>query len=102
MHGSAADRGTPRHEATDGPPGICEKGGLTLSSAALLLALHIGPAPWAPGGPSRAEDLVISLATIGPGDGVEAMGGHAALAIVDTRLEQGRLYNFGVVEFSPD
>lgn len=73
-----------------------------LCSAALLLALHADGPPWAPGGPSRGEDLVISLATIGPGDGLAYMGGHSALAVVDTRLEQGRLYNFGVIEFSPD
>jgi hypothetical protein len=83
---------------------ICQKGRLTLSSVALLLVLHAdAPPPWAPGGPSRAEDLIISLATIGAGDDqVASMGGHAALAVVDTRLEHGRLYNFGVVDFSPD
>ena len=76
---------------------------MTLCSAALLIALHAEPAPWAPGGPSRGEDLRISLATIGAGDDqVASLGGHAAIAVVDTRLQQGRLYNFGVVEFSPD
>ena len=74
-----------------------------LCTAALLLALQAdGPPPWSPGGPSRGEDLVISVATIGPGDGLAYMGGHSALAVVDKRLEQGRLYNFGVIEFSPD
>src|SRR4051812_24633719 len=82
---------------------IVREEAVTLCSATLFLALHAAAAPpWAPGGPSRGEDLVISLATIGPGDEVASMGGHAALAVVDTRLEQGRLYNFGVVEFSPD
>lgn len=71
-------------------------------AAVLLSVLHAGLAPWAEGGPSRGEDLVVSLAIFGPGDDVSAMGGHVALAVVDTRLEQGRLYNFGVVEFSPD
>lgn len=76
---------------------------MTLCSAALLIAVHAAPAaPWGPGGTSRGEDLIVSLATIGPGDDVAAMGGHSALSVVDTRLEQGRLYNFGVVDFSPD
>lgn len=76
---------------------------MTLCSVALLLALHAADdAPWAPGGPSRPEDLVISLATIGPGDEVASMGGHSALAVVDLKLDQGRLYNFGVVDFSTD
>ncbi len=75
---------------------------MTLCTAALLLALHADEAPWAPGGASRAEDLTISLVTIGPGDEVASMGGHSALVVADTRLKLGRLYNFGVVDFSPD
>ncbi len=60
------------------------------------------PPPWAPGGASRPEDLAITLATMGPGDGVAYMGGHSALGVIDTKRMEGRLYNFGVVEFSPD
>jgi hypothetical protein len=80
---------------------ICQKRVLTFCAAALLLTLHAAEAPWAPGGPSRAEDLVVSLTTFGPGDQVPELWGHAALAVVDTRLQEGRLYNYGVVDFAP-
>ncbi|MBL8954271.1 MAG: DUF4105 domain-containing protein [Myxococcaceae bacterium] len=75
-----------------------------LCAAAVLLVLQQPwPAPpWVAGGTSRAEDLAITLATLGPGDGVAYMGGHSALGVIDTKLMEGRLYNFGVVEFSPD
>jgi hypothetical protein len=66
----------------------------------LFFALHVGPAPWEPGGDSRAEDLVVSLATFGPGDLVPELWGHSSLVVVDLRLHEGRLYNYGVVDFS--
>jgi hypothetical protein len=78
---------------------ICEKGPVMLSSAALLFVLH-ADAAWAPGGRSRPEDLVISLVTFGPGDDIPEWWGHTALTVIDRRLELGRLYNYGVVDFS--
>ena len=73
---------------------------MTLASAALLLALHADEAAWSPGGPSRAEDLSISLTTFGPGSELPELWGHSALVVIDSRLEKGRIYNFGAVDFN--
>jgi len=72
-----------------------------LQLAALWGALlTASPAPWAPGGPSRAEDLVVSVATFGPGDDLPSWWGHTALVVEDTRLQHARLYNYGMFDFS--
>jgi hypothetical protein len=74
---------------------------VTLPLAALMIALHSVPsAPWAPGGPSRPEDLVVSLVTFGPGDDLPSWWGHTALVVEDTQLGHGRLYNYGMFDFS--
>jgi hypothetical protein len=71
--------------------------------AALLLsgasALGQADAPWAEGGASRGEDLVVSLATFGPGPEVVSWFGHTALVVEDRRLREGRLYNYGMFSF---
>jgi hypothetical protein len=54
--------------------------------------------PWLTG-ESRPEDLVVSLATFGPGDEVHQYFGHTALEVRDTRLGVSALYNFGVFGF---
>jgi hypothetical protein len=73
----------------------------------LVCAAVLGPglasaqparAPWGLG-ESRGEDLRISLITFGPGSAIYEWWGHAALAVEDTRLGEGRLYNFGMFEF---
>ena len=71
-----------------------------LTAALLSLCLSISSAPWAVGGPSRGEDLVISLATFGPGDDIPSWWGHTALVVEDRRLNHGRLYNYGMFDFS--
>jgi hypothetical protein len=72
---------------------------------ALALCLAFAPSaradfvpPWLTG-ESRPEDLVISLATFGPGDEVHQFFGHTALEVEDTRLGVTALYNFGVFGF---
>ncbi len=57
-----------------------------------------GPAPWAIGA-SRAEDLVVRLVTIGPGDPIYSWWGHTALIVEDGRLGQARFYNYGLFSF---
>ena len=57
------------------------------------------PAPWAKDGPSRPEDLSISLVTFGPGDDVPSWFGHSALGVEDARLGVKRLYNYGMFTF---
>lgn len=63
----------------------------------VLLALGAEPSlpPWLTG-ESHPEDLGISLITFSPGDDVPSFWGHSALTVDDRRLNQGRLYNFGV------
>jgi hypothetical protein len=73
---------------------------VSLPGLALLLSLNVSPAPWAPGGPSRPEDLVVSLVTFGPGDDLPSWWGHIALVVEDQRLQHGRLYNYGMFGFS--
>jgi hypothetical protein len=76
--------------------------------AALLLALTMliaSPAaaqsriPWDEAGPSRGEDLVIELATFGPGSDVASWFGHTALVVKDRALGVERLYNYGMFHF---
>src|SRR3954454_20822375 len=74
--------------------------GVTLPGLLLLLSLNAMPAPWAPGGVSQPEDLVISVVTFGPGDDLPSWWGHTALVVEDLRLGQGRLYNYGMFGFS--
>ncbi|MFZ5471103.1 MAG: DUF4105 domain-containing protein [Myxococcota bacterium] len=54
--------------------------------------------PWATG-ESHGEDLVVSLATFGPGDDVASWFGHTALVVEDRRLNHARLYNYGMFKF---
>lgn len=68
--------------------------------AALAVAAPKQEAPWAPDGPSRGEDLEISMATFGPGDDLPSWWGHSALWVKDTRLDEARLYNYGMFGFS--
>ena len=72
---------------------------LVLASAP---ALAWRAAPWAEGGPSRPQDLKVSLATFGPGSDVPSWFGHTALAVEDERLKIKRLYNYGMFSFGPD
>jgi hypothetical protein len=58
-------------------------------------------APWAVGA-SRAEDLVVTLATIDPAEPIYTWWGHTALIIEDTRLQESRLYNYGLFTFDQD
>jgi hypothetical protein len=74
--------------------------GLLLTLSLSALCRPAPPAPWAPGGASRPEDLVITVVTFGPGDDLPSWWGHTALVVDDTRLRQGRLYNYGMFGFS--
>jgi hypothetical protein len=78
--------------------------------AALLLSLTLGflparapaaPAPWA-SGQSRAEDLIVKLATIEPGDELYTWWGHTALIVEDVRLRLSRFYNYGLFSFDQE
>lgn len=60
------------------------------------------PAPWSADGPSRGEDLHISLLTFGVGDDIASWFGHTALMVRDDRLGQERVYNYGMFSFGPD
>ncbi|MGZ3459172.1 MAG: Lnb N-terminal periplasmic domain-containing protein, partial [Archangium sp.] len=69
-----------------------------------LLLLAATPAhaqempPWGTG-ESRGEDLAIYLVTFGPGDDVASWWGHGSLVVEDHRLQQARLYNYGMFSF---
>ena len=65
---------------------------------ALFLAAAPLTVPWGTG-ESKAEDLVISLVTFGPGDDLTEWFGHAALVVEDKRLKDSRLYNYGEFAF---
>ena len=67
--------------------------------AAAPVGLQARPAPWA-AGRSRAEDLVIRLVTIGPGEPVYTWWGHTALIVQDDRLGHSRFYNYGLFSFT--
>ncbi len=78
--------------------------------AALLAGLALGlsaacapaaPAPWA-SGQSRAEDLIVKLATIEPGDELYTWWGHTALIVEDVRLRLSRFYNYGLFSFEQE
>jgi hypothetical protein len=75
---------------------------LTCLLALLLLVATPASArdmpPWG-SGESRAEDLTIYLVTFGPGDDVPSWFGHGSLVVEDRRLQQGRLYNYGMFSF---
>lgn len=77
---------------------------------ALLLGLALGllasrapaaPAPWA-SGRSRAEDLIIKLATIEPDDALYTWWGHTALIVEDLRRGISRFYNYGLFSFDQE
>jgi hypothetical protein len=55
--------------------------------------------PWGTG-ESQGEDLIITLATFGPGESLESWWGHSAMVVEDRRLRQARLYNYGMFDFS--
>jgi len=63
-----------------------------------LLVPLFGAVPWADG-QSRGEDLRIQLVTFGPGDDIPSYWGHSALIVDDTRLQQSRIYNYGLFSF---
>jgi hypothetical protein len=65
--------------------------------AAALLSQAGGP-PWLTG-VSQPDDLEIWMVTFGPGDSVPEWWGHTALVVQDRRLNQGRLYNYGMFAF---
>jgi hypothetical protein len=73
---------------------------VSLPALALLFSLNVSPAPWAPGGESRPEDLIVSVVIFGPGDDLPSWWGHIALVVEDQRLQHGRLYNYGMFGFS--
>ncbi len=54
--------------------------------------------PWV-SGRSSAEDLQISLITIGPGDHLTDWWGHTSLIVTDTTYNISRVYNFGYFSF---
>jgi hypothetical protein len=62
------------------------------------LALAQSLPPWMMG-ESRPEDLRISLVTFSPGDTLTEWWGHTSLVVEDTKLAQGRLYNYGMFGF---
>lgn len=79
---------------------------LVLTFALPAAAYRTPPAPWAEGGPSRAEDLQIFLMTFGVGDDIASWFGHTALMVRDNggagRPAQERVYNYGMFDFGPD
>lgn len=56
------------------------------------------PPPWGTG-ESRGEDLSVWLVTFSPGDDVPSWWGHGSLVVEDRRLQQQRLYNYGMFSF---
>ena len=70
---------------------------LTALLATAVLTQAGGP-PWL-NGQSQPEDLEVWLVTFGPGDSVPEWWGHTALVVQDHRLNQGRLYNYGMFSF---
>lgn len=78
-----------------------------IASCLLGLLLWTAPAharevsipPWG-SGESRGEDLSIWLVTFSPGDDVPSWWGHGSLVVEDTRLQQSRLYNYGMFTFN--
>ncbi|MCY1021867.1 DUF4105 domain-containing protein [Pyxidicoccus sp. MSG2] len=62
-------------------------------------AREISIPPWG-SGESRGEDLSIWLVTFSPGDDVPSWWGHGSLVVEDKRLQQQRLYNYGMFTFN--
>lgn len=71
-----------------------------LTALALAAALSTGQLPPWMTGQSQPEDLAVSLVTFSPGDTLTEWWGHTALVVEDRRLNQARLYNFGMFSFS--
>nr|MCU0701684.1 DUF4105 domain-containing protein [Myxococcaceae bacterium] len=69
-----------------------------LSAVVASLALAQSLPPWMTG-ESKPEDLRISLVTFSPGDTLTEWWGHTSLVVEDTKLAQGRLYNYGMFGF---
>ena len=65
----------------------------------VFAALLTQSVPWGTG-ESKGEDLTITLATFGPGTSLESWWGHSAMVVEDQRLQQARLYNYGMFDFS--
>lgn len=68
-----------------------------LHALTLLVAVTSAQAapPWMTG-QSQPEDLSVALVTFSPGDSLVEWWGHTSLVVEDRRLQQGRLYNFGM------
>jgi hypothetical protein len=66
--------------------------------AAPASAREVSVPPWGRG-ESRGEDLSIWLVTFSPGDDVPSWWGHGSLVVEDKRLQQSRLYNYGMFSF---
>lgn len=58
------------------------------------------PPPWETGR-SHAEDLEITLITVGPGPGFSSWFGHTGLGVEDRRLNASCIYNFGMYSYHP-
>jgi hypothetical protein len=67
--------------------------------SALPAAAQPEPLAWTD---SRPQDLVIKLATFGPGDDIVNYFGHNAMIVQDTATGEARLYNFGMFHFGMD
>jgi hypothetical protein len=74
---------------------------LLLGLAAVFAGWTQAAAPWAAGS-SRAEDLVVQLATIEPADPIYTWWGHSALIVEDSRLGVSRFYNYGLFSFEQE
>jgi Domain of unknown function (DUF4105) len=64
-----------------------------ISALTLLIATSLPP--WMTH-ESQAPDLKISVVTFSPGDSLTEWWGHTAVIVEDVRLNQKRLYNFGM------
>lgn len=71
-----------------------------LTALTLAAALTTGQLPPWMTGQSQPSDLAVSLVTFSPGDTLTEWWGHTALVVEDRRLNQARLYNFGMFSFS--
>jgi hypothetical protein len=71
---------------------------LSIAFAAAPTVALAQPSQW-PTGQNRGEDLEVYLVTFGPGSAVVSWFGHTALVVEDRRLDQRRLYNYGMFSF---
>lgn len=71
---------------------------LVLVCGPVAPGLDAAPAPWYTG-QSNADDLVVKLVTIEPGDALYSWWGHSAIIIEDKKLKHSRFYNFGIFSF---